>query len=215
MGQTKPVFLCVPVLNRYDLLGKLMASLALSTVQPAMIYVIDNGNQSERLTESLCITRIPTAIYTPIKPLGLAAAWNWFITNVEEERLIVNDDITFAPESIERLVTTPGDLVSGLLPTNAFSCFVLRDSCVEKVGMFDEWISPGYAYFEDCDYEQRMRNEGIDLIGIDCGVYHQGSQTVRAFTGKDVSEHHRRFLIAQTNYLAKWGRLPHGMQVQK
>lgn len=198
---------CVPVLKRYDLLKDMLQSLAASTVK-FNTYIIDNGKDATRLRMALAnVSRV--SVVTPSQSLGLAEAWNWFIKHVPEERLICNDDLLFEPDSLERLTAVKGDFVSALPGSNACSCFLLRDSCIAKVGHFDEDISPGYAYFEDCDYVERMIQQGIPITGGICGVTHVGSQTIAKNTHEEWMEHHRKFLLAQQNFVAKWGRLPH------
>ncbi len=206
--------LCVPTLNRYDLLRQMLFSAKAGTVKPDTIIVLNNGMDDHAVREAVKDLGIPTTAYTPEKPMGLAASWNLFIKNTDEERLIVNDDILFGETSIERLVNTPGDIVTGLLPTNACSCFVIRDSCVKNVGLFDETISPGYAYFEDCDYAFRLAERGEDFIGVECGIVHVGSQTLAKMTPQQREEHNRKYVIAQNNFLQKWGRLPQGFTRQ-
>lgn len=202
----KPLYLCVPVLKRYDLLHDMMRSLDTGMVRPSIVYVVDNGRNYEKVHPALA--GYPFIVHTPDAPMSLAASWNWFIENVPEERLICNDDLLFAPDSLEKMVNTPGDFVSALAGTNACSCFLLRDSCVDKVGTFDETISPGYAYFEDCDYVERMVKQKIRITGVECGVQHLGSQTLASFTPEEMNIHHQRFQIAQANFIMKWGRLP-------
>ena len=207
------VNLCIPVLNRYDKLRELIRSLESSTVTPVVIHVIDNGRSARRLEIALRDAKSPVDIFVPNVAMGVAEAWNWFIANVSEERLIVNDDVTFAPKSIEEIVSIPGDMVTGT-PGRAFSCFLLRDSCVTKVGYFDEGISPGYAFFEDCDYEERMRQKGTMFAQIDCGVQHVESSTLEVVKRSplQLQDHHRKFVIAQENFRAKWGHLPVGIE---
>jgi hypothetical protein len=205
------IHVCVPVLNRYDLLRDLLASCQ----HADMVYIINNGRDIQRLNKAL--SACPTHrfwVHLPTKPLGLAESWNWFLEHVPEERVIVNDDIVFGPSSLQALVETPGDFVchEGM---PAFSCFVLRDSCIEKVGLFDEMISPGYAYFEDLDYSQRMERDGAVHTKIDCGVRHIGSQTTAKYTSQQWQMHHQRFVRAQENYIKKWGKLPDGVVRQK
>jgi GT2 family glycosyltransferase len=210
------ITLCVPTFNRMDLLIQMLESLKRSTMPIDKVSIIDNGGQVSETTDSLdrVVAACPTPNYEIFKPnqhLGLAACWNRFIKNHPEERLIVNDDILFAPGSVEAMVHTPGWVVSALLPTNAFSCFLIRDECVQEVGYFDEDISPGYAYFEDCDYLVRLKRKDHDITGVLCGVEHKGSQTVAAFTPAQQMYHHDRYMIARKNYLTKWGRLPEGV----
>lgn len=196
------VHLCVPVLRRYDLLKNCIESALAGTVKPDKVWIIDNGQQTVANPTLTFDAHVSWLI--PSRNLGVAASWNWFIDNVPEERIISNDDVLFAPESIERIVATKGAFVSPLAKENiAFSCFLIRDECVAKVGKFDETISPGYAYWEDVDYAWRMDAAGLDITGVECGVTHVGSASLV----EDV-EHHRKFMIAQNNFLKKHGCLP-------
>jgi len=210
------VNVCVPVLRRYDLLQKMLKSLERSTLLPDCVYIIDNGKNAQQLKAALSDCQLSLVrTKTPEKPMGVAESWNWFLENVDEERIITNDDVLFGPDSLQAMVDTPGDFVSSLAAEhNAFSCFLLRDSCVKAVGMFDETISPGYGYFEDCDYGERMLISGVEISGVSCGVRHLKSQTLRAASPMEANVHHRKFYIAQENYIKKWGRLPRGIERQ-
>lgn len=204
----KPVYVGVPVLKRYDLLRQLLVSLERSTIRPACVFIVDNGLKGQTLLRALKLIKLEVQVYTPPQNLGVAASWNWLIGRTDEERVIVNDDITFAPDSLERLLSSPANLVWA--KNQGFSCFVIRDRCVEKVGLFDELISPGYGYYEDDDYLQRIDGRGtkppiISAAEVDCGVQHLRSATLRAATPEEMAEHHRKFRIAQGNYVRKWG----------
>lgn len=195
---------CVPVLKRYDLLQNLLMSLEQSLVHPDKVFIIDNGMKRPRIQGG----KIPIEVITPEQPLGVAESWNWFIRNVPEERVIVNDDVIFQPHSMSKLLASKADLVWA--DGCGFSCFILRDTCVQKIGLFDEQISPGYAYYEDDDYLQRLDGRGTRAPSaiaetVKCGVTHLKSQTLQAGTEKDTAEHHRKFKIAQGNYMRKWG----------
>lgn len=204
----KDVYVCVPVLKRYDLLALLLRSLEQSTVRPAAVHIIDNGRDCARLKLATSNTDLKLEITVPDAPMGLAEAWNQFLIDTPEERVLCNDDVTFAPDSLKQMMETPGEFVSALAGSNACSCFLLRDSCIEQVGFFDEMISPGYAYFEDCDYVERMVQKKIRITGVDCGVVHIGSQTIARNSAEEMNNHHRRFLLAQHNFVVKWGRMP-------
>lgn len=198
---------CVPVLKRYDLLGELLKSLQGSTVDP-IVWIIDNGKDEGQLRAALGNLDTKAAVYTPASPMGVAESWNWFLRNVPEERIIANDDITFAHDSLEKLAASPADLIWA--KGCGFSCFVLRDACIAKIGFFDETISPGYGYYEDDDYLQRLdgrgtRDRSAEADEVECGVVHLKSQTLAVSTPEEVAAHHRRFLIAQRNYMQKWG----------
>jgi hypothetical protein len=201
------VNVCVPVLKRYDLLRELLLSLEGSTVTSDKVYIINNGRDFQRLSKALAYTPLRTDTYTPNVPMGVAESWNWFLQNVPEERVIVNDDVRFAPESLAKLLASKADLVWA--EGCGFSCFVLRDSCIEKIGLFDETISPGYGYYEDEDYLQRLDGHGTRepsavAENVDCGVVHLKSATLQASSHEEILEHHRKFKIAQANYIKKW-----------
>lgn len=198
---------CVPVLRRYDLLRGMLESLSKSTV-PYQVYVVDNGLNEERVREAAEGYEHNTIVYAPARPMGVAESWNWFIDNVPEERIITNDDVVFAPDSLERMVAAKGDLVWS--KEAGFSCFLIRDRCVQKVGVFDESISPGYGYYEDCDYAMRVDGRGtkppvVPCGDVECGVEHLHSKTLEVATPEQLLEHHKRFWIAQQNYMKKWG----------
>lgn len=201
------VNVCVPVLKRYDLLKRLLMSLRCSTLTPNKVYVIDNGRDFPRIQRAVAGSDVGVSVHTPERPLSVAESWNWFIQNVPDDRIIANDDIVFLPESLEKLVASDADIVwaAGV----GFSCFVLRDSCVEKIGFFDETISPGYAYYEDEDYLQRLDGRGTRApsavaANVECGVFHEHSATLKIATPQELDEHHRLFKIAQGNYAKKW-----------
>lgn len=204
----KPIHVCVPVLKRYDLLRNLLLSLGSSTVRPTMVHIVDNGLDPARMHVTRAVCDFSTDVFQPNEPMGVAESWNWFIDHVPEERIICNDDLVFAADSIEKLIATEGAFVSALPGSNACSCFLLRDECISKVGQFDETISPGYAYFEDCDYVERMIEQKIPITGCECGVVHIGSQTIAVNDAEAWQKHNDRFLLAQNNFVKKWGRLP-------
>lgn len=205
---------CVVTFNRYDLLRKLLLSLQVSTLRPTSIWIVDNGRNAEKMLEAT--EGIPDAFVVPIHPdegheqVSQAAAFNWFLKNVPEERVISNDDVVFASDSLQIFADTPGDVV-----VNQYhGCMLIRDSCIEKIGYYDETISPGYLFFEDCDYFHRMHLAGIEPTLVDThavhGVEQKGSQSIQAFTEDQWNRHHPRFLRAQANYVAKWGGMPVG-----
>lgn len=202
----------MPVLNRYDLLRQLLLSLKDSN-EPFEVVILNNGLRP--LNGTIADTVEPIRVMTPLYSWGVAQSWNWFIDHVPEERLIVNDDVTFMSDSLRRMATTPGDFLSALPGTNAFSCFLLRDSCVAKIGKFDETISPGYAYFEDCDYVERMIQARIPITQVAAEVAHGGSQTPAKYSQDQWTEHHRLFAIAKNNFITKWGAEPHELEARR
>lgn len=199
--------ICVPVLRRYDLLRGMLASAQYGADH---FWIIDNGMQPQKIHDAVFGIDRPFNVYHPPHPMGIAESWNWFIRNVDEERIITNDDVIFSLQSIPIIASTPGDIVFAC----GYSCFLIRNSCTHSVGLFDETISPGYGYFEDCDYSFRidaMVKDGYRVVMADArnaGVKHIGSQTWQSGTPEEIDEHWRKFNIAKANFLKKWGRLP-------
>lgn len=207
------VHLGVPVLRRYDLLRQLLLSAEASTVRPILTVIVDNGQKPEKIAEALQGLSLPIEVRTPDTPLGVAASWNYLLARLPQERIITNDDITFTPEAIKEMCDTPGDLVFGY----GYSCFLLRDSAIAKVGLFDENISPGYAYWEDIDYDMRARQVvrcGIPFVQVNapCTINHLGSQTNAVATPQEIQDHHRKFELAKSNFRKKWAHLPPELQ---
>jgi GT2 family glycosyltransferase len=199
------VTLCIPVLKRYDLLAAAVGRLYDSTIIPDVV-IFNNGRNMERLAEIVAIGEglgIRVNSFTPDHPSGVAKAFNFFLRNVSERRIIMNDDIVLRPDSIEKLLAVDGEIVANEVQSLRF--FTIRDSCVAKVGYFDEEISPDYAYYEDCDFKKRLEKIGIAIVGIEAGATHPyGSGTMSSYTPKEMEEHHRRHGIARANYIRKW-----------
>lgn len=201
------IHVCVPVLTRYDLLENLLRSLHGSIAPIEKVVVVDNGLQHWRPeTNALSVE-----VFTPAVSMGLAETWNWFIKHVPEERFIVNDDIEFAPHSLEAMIASQAPFVSCSF---GFSCFLLRDACVQTVGLFDETLSPGYAYFEDMDYLRRMRLAGVIDDVVMCDVAHHQSATPEKYSKEQWDAHHEKFALAQNNYTAKWAGDPSWEQLK-
>ena len=205
------VNVCIPVLNRYDLLVKCIHSAERGAVKPERYWIYDNGNKFNLEDYKDIAEKI--TIFSPGLNRGTAKSWNWFINNIPEFRVVCNDDVEFYEDTIEILLAAyTQDAViypAGVPSANSFSCYVLPDKVVELVGLFDEMISPNYAYFEDNDYHRRMIKEGIELRGIaGCRIDHSNSSTLQRFTSLERRRHHNNFSRARTNYVRKWGGTP-------
>jgi GT2 family glycosyltransferase len=179
---------------------------------PDKYFIIDNGGRFERndFYNSLG-DRLEVVNYG--QNLGVAGSWNKIIQCTSEIRIISNDDVEFFDDTIKLLVdyfvTDAVIYPAGIPAANSFSCYVIPDNVVEKVGYFDEKISPNYGYFEDNDYYRRMLMNGIHLIGIgNCRLGHSGSSTLNGFIGAEQRNHHLKFKTAEKNYVRKWGGVP-------
>lgn len=206
------ITICIPTLNRYDLLVKLIESAENGGVTPDKYLIIDNGNRID-------FTHPKLEIYKPGKNIGVAASWNWLIRNSQEIRIICNDDIEFHYDTLRIILENYGERYI-IYPafvdrSNIYSFFTISDYIFNLVGEFDEKLSPNYGYFEDNDYDFRVKEiierEGkivIDYLGVPCGYNHLGSATLKNMSDQQTREHHRKFNIARENFKRKWGRLP-------
>ena len=197
------ITVCITVYNRYDLLANLRRSLEASTIRPNVL-VCDMGQQPAQLADAMGSMPYGMSDY---RGRCLATSWNWFIAHTDEDRIIVCEDFELAPDSIAKMVLTPGPFVGTLRADYCFGCFIIRQACIEQVGLFDEALSPNYVYFEDSDYMYRMKLAGVPIAVVD-GVTHVGQGTLVAYSPEEMADHHRKFLIAQANYIAKWGGMP-------
>lgn len=202
------LYLCCAVYKRYDCLVEMINSAMSGTLKPDEILIIDNGQKLDVST-----IKHKVKVYRPPYNLGLATAWNHFLSHTEDVRLMVNDDVIFYPNTIKNLVDSFDEnkviFPVGVNQINSFSCMIIPENVFRVVGPFDINISPHYAYFEDNDYSYRMKKYGIDLFGVpNCDVKHVNSATLKAYTNDEMVEHHKKFSKARDNFVRKWGGMP-------
>lgn len=196
----------IPTLNRYDKLQECLKSIEQGTLV-AKVVVIDNGGKLPELNPALDFS-----IYTPVRNMGVAKSWNWLLQTVAEPLLICNDDITFGENDIQAfhdiyMTTDAGVIYADNLPfLNMFSCFMVRPTVIEKIGLFDEEFFP--AYFEDCDYFRRMVLGEITWQSVSTKIKHTASSTLEAYTNQEMNKHHENFRKNQGYYVRKWGGEP-------
>jgi len=202
--------LCIPTLNRYDLLIKTLLTAESGTLKPAAYYIIDNGMKFDYESVPQDMSGRVYVAKTRYN-LGVARSWNWFIDNVKDKLILCNDDIEFYPDSIEKLMDAWDDnyMVYPEEGSTSFSCITLPRKIIDDVGYFDEKISPFYAYFEDNDYHHRMKLKGYDIKwAAGCKVKHIGSATLKSLTQLEQNMHHGKFEAAKYRYIMKWGGEP-------
>lgn len=206
------ITVCVPTLNRYDLLNKLINSFEAGIVKPDRYLVVDNGGKFNFFGSNMKVE-----LHVPSHNIGVAASWNWLIKNSEEIRIICNDDIEVLPNTlqvIEECYTDKRILYPQSSDTSSiYSFFIISDYIYNLVGEFDETISPNYGYFEDNDYAFRIEKlirEGVDIqyLALPCVYNHSKSSTIKVLNKKELTDHHNKFNIAKENFRKKWGRLP-------
>lgn len=201
----------VPVINRGDLLLDLVFSIDYPV---AKLAIVQNGHEPDVIE---AIEKIKTGalnpniksvyVSTPFRNLGVSPSWNHIITSFPEVPyvLIPSADIKFGKGDLEKVVETNSICPDAFLSLDGFACFVIPQSVVEKVGLFDENIYP--CYYEDNDYHRRMKLANINFLTLEkLSIVHQGgSQTIMSNPFFN-SANGRSFGMNADYYFDKWGR---------
>ena len=113
--------------------------------------------------------------------LGANGAWNLIIksTPFAPYWLIPNDDSWFeagALETIASRVDTKAFNFVDIVPK--WSCVIPTETSVSLAGLWDEAFHP--IYFDDDDYEWRMKEAGVAFNYIAAKVHHDNSSTLRS-----------------------------------
>lgn len=199
------VTLAIPTYRRFDLAAACVASAQAGTRPPDRVLVIDNSGGQ-------CPPIAGAAVVLGRQPQSVARAWNDAVRRTGGDWLILaNDDVQFAPDTIERLVaaaeTLPEAGIVSAVAGERFCCYLLRWAAYQEVGPFDEQFAP--AYFEDNDYARRLVLAGWELAVAPSAVQHAGSQTIASYAGAEAEAHHRAFRLNEARFVAKWGGPPH------
>jgi GT2 family glycosyltransferase len=168
--------LTVPVLNRYDLLQRMLDSV---DVPVEHLLVIDNGEGTDSLTFSDKFAKV-THLRMPAN-MGVGGSWNLGIKSFPYAHrwFIASNDVVFLPGALERLSKAKRDELTLTADAPHFQCFALGDELVSAIGLFDEC---GFypAYFEDNDYMRRVLFAGFNIRKIIMPTTHDNSSTIKA-----------------------------------
>lgn len=193
----------IPTLNRADILLPFLAMYRLDFPNTKII-VLDNGNQ-----ESLQILKLKYANVTLTQMdtnVGVGASWNMlcdaFFKTGFENVLMLNDDIYLGKSEAQIL-----DLISKRKPfyrsTQDWCSFLLPKKTYETVGIFDAEFYP--AYYEDSDYEYRMRLLSIpkyQVPELNPFLYQNNKTLEKAPELRKLAEANKQ------RYIKKWGGEP-------
>ena len=167
--------LIIPVLNRYDLLQRMLDTVDMKI---AHLVIIDNGNS---MTEMRFPEGAQNVHVIPLPAnLGVAGSWNLGVKSLphHDRWFIASNDIMLAPNDLARLANANRDEVTLTAAAPFWQLFALGEEVVRKVGLFDESFHP--AYFEDNDYERRVQHFGFGIRKLELGVQHDNSSTLRS-----------------------------------
>jgi GT2 family glycosyltransferase len=192
----------IPTLNRYDLLLPALHFYALNDFPQTEIHIIDNGDQG---IENKYGDKVK--IYNKKEEnLSVAGSWNRLCQNIfanSEYALILNDDIYLGRKQYEIEILLNQHRHDFYLSMCEWSVFIIPRKTYIKIGMFDEEFSP--AYYEDNDYEYRMKLAGIRPFKIPFlnPVVYKNSQTMEK--NPALLNYSK---MNKSRYESKWGGLP-------
>lgn len=211
-GDTMNTILGIPSLNRFDLLIQCIESALAGSVPPTAIYVVDNAcgvypdRWDKRYEGRVMVHYAPTNY-------GVAKSWNLLrgvAWGKRAQLILSNDDITFAPDTIEALLgaATPNTGTVSAIAGQRFSLFWLNPAFyADPAWTFDERFQMGY--FEDNDYAWRLTLAGWPLAVAPTDVRHVGSATIAAMSDAQLTAKHAAYAHNEAYFQKKWGGRPH------
>jgi GT2 family glycosyltransferase len=171
--------LIVPVLNRYDLLQRMLNSV---DVPVEHLLIIDNGasHQPKLILDLGDNFKKVTHLPMPAN-LGVSGSWNLGIKSFPyaQRWFIVSNDVVFEPGALEKLSQARRDEITLTGSAPHWQAFALGDEAVSDLGLFDEC---GFfpAYFEDNDYMRRAEFAGVNVRRVELALSHDNSSTIKA-----------------------------------
>lgn len=194
----------IPTLNRYDLLKQCVKHIAIGTVRPKKILIIDNGGNCP--TDEINERWAGVEFIFPEKNLGVAASWNVLCKLADPLPIVlINDDVMVGEQTLEALMRSESPIASAC--PSSFSCIKIRQDVLKKIGLFDETFYP--AYMEDNDMSWRMRLEGYQIEGVGRhGLVHYSSSTINAMGPGERGNFESQWSHCFNYYVSKWGGSP-------
>ena len=164
-------------LSKFDMAQRLLDSIDYPVEK---LVIIDNSGKREF---SPRVTDFVKETWTIRVPHGLGAngAWNLIIksTPFAPYWVIPNDDSWFAPGALQAIAEGVDTEAFNFVDINpSWSCVVPSEGSVRRAGLWDEAFHP--IYFDDDDYEWRMRELGVSFNNIPAKVHHDNSSTLKS-----------------------------------
>lgn len=155
----------IPILNRVDLLQRLLDSLDHPVETLAVVdnsggdgelrtWLRDLQRRGHPLIQRVCLAH-------SFGNAGVACSWNQILLAFPAAplALLANNDIAFAPgviaAALERIDPTQPQFLALLPEPAAFSAFLITAKAWDRIGLFDPAFHP--AYCEDLEYRDRLR----------------------------------------------------------
>ncbi len=203
----------IPTLNQLPWVrDKHLPSLDFSLFSRVSLIVSEMDEQKAAICQEL-ITRYPLQITYADYNVGVAGSWNAFMSQAMLRNahaiILANDDIEHKGKALASLCEALKDHPFAYIAapaSNMYSCFGLQLSVPRYVGMFDIEFSP--AYFEDNDYDYRLKLAGVPVHRVEGDYFHKGSATLGLFDWQRRQMHHHNFRKNAEYYVRKWGGMP-------
>jgi hypothetical protein len=165
-------------LSRFDLAQRLIDSID----YPVENLVIINNSGTKRWKPDLSNANVMQVWHIEV-PHGLGAngAWNLIIKSTPHAPywVIPNDDSWFPPGTLETIAKEVDTTKFNFLKVEpSWSCVIPTEGSVMKAGLWDEAFHP--IYFDDDEYEWRMKELGVGFHTINAKVFHENSSTLKS-----------------------------------
>lgn len=219
MEQNKSFAICIPTLNRIDLLLPALMYYAVS-MPKIKAFIYDNGSQNiearlngirnVRGNRNLLSAFENYFVFGGIeKNTGVATSWNFLINAALKEHthaLVLNDDVIFDKPAklVTSFINNPEyeDCFFTCMPEFDWSVFLLPKVVFNRVGGFDEDLN---IYYNDDDYRYRLflgKEQGGPVPFLNPAIFKRSSTLEK-----------EPLLETQINnnknkYIEKWGGLP-------
>lgn len=166
--------LIVPVLNRFDLLKRMVESIDVATT----VYVINNSGVKQDFEYSNELVEIHW-VDLPSN-LGVASSWNLGIKMLPFEScwFFSSADTWYEPGALSLLQTAKPDAITLSESFPHWQTFAVGEQVVERIGLFDEGFHP--AYFEDDDYLWRAEKFSVRVDYLPLNLHHDNSSTLKS-----------------------------------
>jgi GT2 family glycosyltransferase len=171
--------------------------LFMSIDYPVDNFVVFNNNGRGQITEEVeavksLVNPFVRKVHVTHMPanIGCSGAWNLIIKSFMKAPywVISNHDVMFEPGFLGEMSSKAEDEEVGIVHGSGggWDIFLLKDWMVQKYGLFDENLYPGYC--EDMDYGMRFIHDDVKrVLSLEHGYYHgtkkdysDGSQTWRS-----------------------------------
>jgi GT2 family glycosyltransferase len=209
--------LCIPILNRGDLLTRFIESI---DAPVANLLIINNGWDDSVLEALDELSRLgnrwvgDVRVLTPGRNLGVAASLNTGLRMMAGEGLAFcvfsGNDIELAPGDLAKLAAAHDPALPVRTSLHGFSLSMMDRSVPERIGYLDENFYP--AYHEDFDLMRRLDLMGIPYPRVEgIGATHGDEKHACSLTIRSDPEMFRanNFTHATNRdyYVSKWGGL--------